>query len=256
MLRTMGVLMSPLLSLLLFFFPSAGVIADPCQDDLGVVLVRYLEARGGAAALDRQHGLRLVSTHHEGRWNPVFDYRVMKPGYMWISATYDDGEVIVEGFDGTRGWEKWGDKPAEYVGGDAEKGVNQGAVSPVHLYGLNHMEDLGAVVTHRGCQRVEGIEYVVINVLSEFGTNIDYYLNARSRRLERSRTVRPLHPTQDPTPIPIEERWSDFRWVDGVLHPFRLELWRVDTQTRLSWLEVHLIERLSTSDPAFFAKPD
>ncbi len=229
--------------------------ANDCTLSLDDVLKQYHQARGGEA-LDAQHALRLVSTNHEGKWNPRFDYRVMKPGYMWIEAVYDDGEVIVEGFDGQRGWEKWGDKPAEYVGGYAEKGVNQGAVSPVHLYGLHQMESLGATVTSSGCKSFNGQAYYLINVVSTFGTDIDYYVNADTFRLERSRATRPLHPTQDPTPIRIEERWIDFRWVDGVLHPFGYSLWNVDTNERLAWLEVQTVESFDEASVEFFRKPD
>ena len=68
--------------------------------------------------------------------------------------------------------------------------------------------------------------------------------------------MRALHPTVDPTEVTIEERWSDFRDVDGVLHPFALELWNVDAGERLSWLEVHSIEPLPDVTADFFAKPD
>jgi hypothetical protein len=198
---------------------AAAHAGEACDATLDTLLDRYVEARGGFDALERQTALRLRSTNHEGRWNPVFDYRTMKPGYMWISATYDDGEVIFEGFDGERGWEKWGDKPAEYVGGDAARGLNQGAQSPVHLYGLHHMEDLGSEVTFEGCTDIDGDTYFNIRVISAFGTDIDYFLDG-DYRLVRGRSVRPLHPTIDPTPITIEERWSEFRLVGDVLHPF------------------------------------
>lgn len=237
---------------LLFYFAPAVA----CEATLDSVLNGYVAARGGAAALESQRALRLVSTNHEGKWKPRFDYRVMKPGYMWIEATYDDGVVIVEGFDGERGWEKWGEKPAEYVSGQAGRALKQGAMSPVHLYGLNHMRELGAEVTFLGCQGIDEESYYVIKVVSAFGTDIDYYLDTDTHRLLRSRTKRALHPTVDPTEVIIEERWSDFRFVEGVLHPFRLELWNVDSGERLSWLEVHSIERLPDVTAAFFARPD
>lgn len=230
--------------------------AATCELGLDRLLERYVEARGGPEALERQRALRLVSTNHEGRWNPRFDYRVMKPGYMWIRAVYDDGEVIIEGFDGERGWEKWGDKPAEYVSGAAGRALNQGAQSPVHLYGLHHMEELGAEVRFRGCDVLDGRSFYVVNVRSRFGTDIDYFIDTETFRLERSRTVRPLHPTVDPTPITIEERWSDFRDVDGVLHPFAYSLVDVDSDEVLSWLEVHAIERQPDMTEEFFRKPD
>lgn len=230
--------------------------AADCETDLDAVLHGYVAARGGQAPIEEQVALRLVSTNHEGEWNPRFDYRVMKPGYMWIEAVYDDGVTVVEGFDGERGWEKWGDKPAAYVSGAAGRALNQGAQSPVHLYGLHHMEELGAEVTLGGCETIDGVEYVVVNVVSAFGTDIDYYLGRSDLILERSRSVRALHPTTDPTENTIEERWSDFRDVGGVLHPFHYEQWNVDTGERLSWLEVHSIERLDDATPEAFAKPD
>ncbi len=180
----------------------------------------------------------------------------MKPGYMWIEAVYDDGEVIIEGFDGARGWEKWGDKPAGYVADAAGRALNQGAMSPVHLYGLHDMARLGAEVEFRGCENLDGQGFYVLNVRSAFGTDIDYYLNRDTYRLERSRTVRALHPTVDPTEITIEERWTDFRMVEGVLHPFGFSLVNVATGEQLSWLEVHSIEQDASADVATFRKPD
>ncbi len=239
---------------ILLILPAAAV-AGECEIPLEDLLDRYVEARGGYAAMEQQTALRLISTNHEGKWNPTFDYRVMKPGYMWIRAVYDDGYVAIEGFDGRRGWEKLSDAPAEFVSGDAARALNQGAQSPVHLYGLHHMKSLGATVKAEGCAVIDGNEYFVINVISRFGTDIDYYLDRDSYIVERARSVRPLHPTVDSTPIAIEERWSDFRVVDGVLHPFAYSQWSVDTGEKMSWLEVHSISRDVEATPATFAKP-
>ncbi|MDX1517351.1 MAG: hypothetical protein R3288_10950 [Woeseiaceae bacterium] len=230
-------------------------LAGECDTQLDDVMDGYVAARGGAEALERQSALRIRSRLYEGEYQPEFDYRVMKPGYMWIRATYRDGFVYTEGFDGRRGWEKPGDEPARYVGGDAGKALNQGARSPVHLYGLNHMAELGARVSLTGCRTIDDTRYFVINVVSRFGTDIDYFVNAATYRLERSRSVRPLHPTQDPTRITIEERWSDFRPVNGVLHPFAYSQWNVDSGEQLSRLEIHDIADLPDATVADFAKP-
>ena len=149
------------------FYVVNTVHAGDCDTDLDTVMRGYVEARGGYAAMEKQRALRIVSTHHEGKWNPKFDYRTMKPGYMWIEAIYDDGEIIYEGFDGKRGWEKWGDKLAEYVGGDAAKGLNQGAQSPVHLYGMHHMGGLGATVSFEGCEKTTYNGFILFGRHSE-----------------------------------------------------------------------------------------
>ena len=98
--------------------------------------------------------------------------------------------------------------------------------------------------------RTSTIRYFVIKVVASFGTDIDYHVN--SHRLERSRTVRPLHPAQDPTPITVEERWSDVRLSNGRLYPFAHSIWNLDTQTRLSWLDVHQIESISDIAAGYF----
>jgi hypothetical protein len=245
------------LSIFLFFWiPGVAIAGQTCDRSLEWLMEQYVEARGGHEALGQQRALRIESTNHEGEWNPHFDYRVMKPGFMWIEAVYDDGEVIIEGFDGERGWEKWGDKPAQYVSGAAGRALHQGAQSPVHLYGLHHMEGLGADVEFRSCDELDGRNFYVVNVRSRFGTDIDYYLATETFLLERSRTVRPLHPTVDPTPITIEERWTDFRAVDGVLHPYGFSLINVDTGEVLSWLEVHSISRDPDLREESFRRPD
>ena len=211
-----------------------------CEGDLESVLAAYAEARGGGA-LERQTALRIRSQQHEGKWNPTFDYRVMKPGYMLLVAVYDDGDVIIEGFDGEIAWEKWGESLKE-VTGAARRGLQQGALSPVFLYGVHHSVELGFSLAYEGCEAIDDTLFHHLDVHSPFGTQMDYYLNAETYRLERSRTRRALHPTQDPTVITVEERWSDFRWVEGVLHPFAYEVWNADTGERLSWLEVESIE--------------
>ncbi len=118
------------------------------------------------------------------------------------------------------------------------------------------MAALGAEVSFRGCSSIDGHDYYVINVLSKFGTDFDYFINRETHFLERSRTVRALHPTVDPTPITIEEQWTDFRMVEGVLHPFGFSLVNTDTGERLSWLEVHTIERDTEAQADTFQKPE
>ena len=118
------------------------------------------------------------------------------------------------------------------------------------------MIGLGATVSFEGCEKIADTVYYVVKVVSRFNTDIDYYVNRDSHRLERSRTVRPLHPTMDPTPITIEERWADFRSVAGVLHPYGYSQWTVATDERLSWLEIHKIEVFEDANAGFFAKPE
>lgn len=230
--------------------------ADKCPLSLDAVLDAYAEARGGVETARAQTALRVKAEYNEGDMHPTFDYRVMKPGYMRIKATFAGGGTFEEGFDGHRAWEKHGGQPAEYVGGDAAKALKQSAHSPLQLYGLHDMHELGATVTLLGCEALDGTNYYVVNVKSSFGTDIDYYVAAKSFRLERSRTRRPLHPTQDPTPITIEERWSDFRWTDSVLRPFANSTWNVETQQRLSWMTILSVQSDDEATAATFAKPE
>ena len=230
--------------------------ADQCPLSLDEVLDAYSEARGGTDAARSQNALRVRAEYHEGDMHPMFDYRVMKPGFMRIKATFGDGGTFEEGFDGLRAWEKQDGEAAVYVGGDAAKALQQSAHSPLQLYGLHDMHALGATVTLRGCEVLDRMNYYVVNVKSSFGTDIDYYVSADSFRLERSRTVRPLHPTQDPTPITIEERWDDFRWIDGVLRPFAHSTWNTATQQRLSQMTIVSVQLDDEATAATFAKPE
>ena len=226
-----------------------------CSLPLDKILEKAAEVRG-KKALSELHALRVRSKHHEGKWNPDFDYRIMKPGFMLITATYSDGVVIREGFDGVRAWEKLERNPEPvYVEGDAFKGLAQGAHSPVFLYGLHDMEGLGAKVSKTGCDTIDGTPYYLVRVKASFGTDIEYYVNAENFLLERARATRALHPTLDPTQITIEERWSDFRRVNGVLYPFVLSQWGTETERRLSWLEVQSVEVDTEARPELFAKP-
>ncbi len=226
-----------------------------CALALDTILERAADARG-KEALAELKALRVKSKHFEGKWNPDFDYRVMKPGYMVMTATYSDGVVITEGFDGKRAWEDLERNPEPvYVQGDAFKGLAQGAHSPIFLYGLHNMEALGAEVTKTGCATVGETPYYLVRVKASFGTDIEYYVNADTFRVERARATRALHPTLDATQINIEERWEDFRRVDGVLYPFAYSQWDLDKGQRLSYLEVRSVEVDTEATPELFEKP-
>lgn len=233
----------------------ANALDGNCTMALDDILDQAAEARG-KEALAKLTALRIKSKHHEGKWNPDFDYRIMKPGFMLMTATYSDGVVITEGFDGTRAWEDLERNPTPvYVEGDAFKGLAQGAHSPIHLFGLHDMAGMGAEVSKTGCVTLDEQSYYVVRVEATFGTDIEYFVHAASFRVERARATRALHPTLDATQINIEERWSDFRWADGVLFPFGYSQWDVDKNERLSWLEVKSVEPDLEARPSLFAKP-
>ncbi len=219
-------------------------------------LLNQTSAARGKAALAQLTALRIRSKNYEGKWNPDFDYRIMKPGFMLITATYSDGVVTVEGFDGKRAWENLERNPVPvFVVGDAHKGLAQAAHSPIFLYGLHDMRDMGATVTKLGCDIIDGVSYYQVRVVTTFGTDIVYYVNSGSFLVERARTTRALHPTLDAAQINIEERWSDFHRVGGVLFPFSHSQWDLKKGERLSYLEVKSIEPDLEATPAFFAKP-
>lgn len=233
---------------------AAGDDSDSCTLPLVDLMEKTAEVRGDSLA--NVHALRIKSKHYEGKWNPDFDYRIMKPGYMLMTATYSDGVVITEGFDGERAWEHLERNPEPvYVEGDAYKGLAQGAHSPIFLYGLHDMTEMGADVTKTGCVTLADTTYYLVRVKATYGTDIVYYVSAETFRVERARSYRALHPTLDPTQITIEERWDDFRIIEGVLYPFAYSQWDVDKGERLSHLEVRSVEIDGEATPDLFAKP-
>ena len=233
----------------------AGNQTSDCALSVGAIIAASADARG-KEALAKVTALRVKSKHYEGKWNPDFDYRVMKPGFMLMTATYSDGVVITEGFDGTRAWEDLERNPEPvYVEGDAYRGLAQGAHSPIFLYGLHDMEGMGATVSKAGCEVVDSTNYFLVRVVASFGSDIVYYVNSGSFLVERARANRALHPTLDETQINIEERWSDFRRVDGILYPFGYSQWDVEKGERLSYLEVKSVELDFSATPDLFAKP-
>lgn len=241
--------------LLMVLAPLAAPASD-CGASLDEVLAQHLEARGGREAVERQTALRIRAGYREGAMSATFDFRVMKPRFMRIDVLFADGETYEEGFDGERAWEKPHSQAPRYVGGDAAAALRQSAESPLNVYGLNDMATLGADVSLSGCETLDGTPYYVVNVKTRFGSDIDYYLTSTDFRLERARSRRALHPTQDATQVTIEERWSDFRRVGGVLRPFAQTQRDVASGELLSSLSVEEIVVDSAATPADFALPN
>jgi hypothetical protein len=71
-----------------------------------------------------------------------------------------------------------------------------------------------------GRERIEGINYQVLQLILKDGYAVYLYVNPNSWLVTRRRDVRPLHVDADPTPTTIEQVSSDFHDVNGLKFPF------------------------------------
>jgi len=104
-----------------------------------------------------------------------------------------------------------------------------GTQYPDQVFGLHEFQQHGHSVEFAGRERLDGIDYYVLKLTLSDGFVTWRYVNASTWRIERGRDVRALHPDLDAKEKVLENRWSDWRRVDGVLRSFRSE--QVDVAT-------------------------
>ncbi len=181
------------------------------------MIARHIEARGG---MEKIMAIRTLA--QSGRVEtPAFVVLIsgerMRPNLLRIKYTVN-GVTGEEGWDGSRAWEfnpSKGMKQAEYVTGAPALALQRGAEFDGPLVGYR---DKGHMATYKGAEDIEGRMQHVITVILTDGNVMEYYLDAETLLVTRTRAVRPVHGGDE---LMTETVYGDYREVEGVLFPFQ-----------------------------------
>jgi hypothetical protein len=192
---------------------SAGASGDALQR----IVDRHVRARGGAAALDRVRSC-LVELDITERGQTISGrYAADAAGLVRIDI-HAGGELVYrEGVDSQGVW-LWPQGDAAPRASEATGAANallHGAEN--HLFGLHRFAERGHRLRLMPAERIDGVEYPVIEVVYRTGHTSYFYVDPESWLLVRRRDRRAYHPDADATQQRIETLFSDFRSVDGVV---------------------------------------
>lgn len=184
------------------------------------IIDRNAEATGGRAAIEAVQSIE-VELHIT---DPGFEvdgiYRAARPGKMRIDVTAGGKHVFTEAFNGRRGWQWEGKGDAKDATATATAALRHGVELPGKLFGLHEMQPRGHRLELARRERVNSIDYQVLQLTMADGYTTSLYVDPSSWLITRRRDIRPLHVDIDPTPTTIEAQSSDFRAVAGVLFGF------------------------------------
>src|SRR5262249_3513083 len=157
-------------------------------------------------------------------------YQASRDGRMRIDVFANGKRVYSEGYDGQRPWQLPQD--AEHAIGSSPSGaaaLRHGLELPINLRGLHEMGARGHQLTLRGREVVDGTNYHVVELRLDDGFTTHPYVNPSTYLIDRMRDVRALHPDADARTRRLEQRYEDFRKVDGRMLPFKSS--QVDLRT-------------------------
>jgi hypothetical protein len=187
---------------------------------LDQLIAKNVEACGGKTAIESVKSIKFDVHIVDPGFEADGVYYAERPGKMRIDVMVGRTHVYAEGFDGHRAWQ-WngkGDPVDESVA--ATQALQHGIELPNKLVGLHELAARGNKLELIGREKIDNINYYVLNLTFADGIATRLYLDPHSWLITRRRSVRPLHPDIDPTPTTIEATMTDFRKVGGLMFPF------------------------------------
>jgi len=196
----------------------AGVETKESSGPSGAELLdKYLQAAGGAAAIDKVTSRVMKGTIDVGGKAIAIDIYSKDPDKR-ISFTHMPEGDSVTAFDGHDGWMGAPGRPMrEMHGGDVE-----GAAIDADLHLATHLKGMFSELKARGTDKVGDSEAYVVVGQREGKTPIELYFDTKTGLL--ARMVRYGETALGRLPVQID--YADYRATDGVKIPYRWTLAR------------------------------
>lgn len=221
---------------------------SPQPPSLERILARHYEARGGLARIKALPGL--LSTGHIELGGMRLTLRVENPRGAFRSDTSLDGLTKTEAFDGLHGW-----IIDPFTGAPGPKAMDAAQLRQARLQAdfdgpLVDWQVKGHRVTFEGMVLVEGAPAYAMKVRLADGGALTSFLDATTF-LE----VKAVNEAVSEGKIlEVETKLSDYRAVDGVLLPFRLEI-RPKGQSEEMVIQFDAVTAKAGFGPARFQPP-
>ena len=185
-------------------------------DDL---IVKHLQARGGAAALAAVKTVKMTGTLRPSGFDVQMGYEetLSRPASVRINATLQ-GLTVVQAYDGAAGWQIQpfqGRKDPESVSADDTKSLAEEADFDGALIGYRAK---GSSIDNLGVIDVDGAPAYALRVSLKNGDQLTYYLDPDAFLTVRMITRQVLRGAETFT----QTDYGDYEKVDGVYFPMEI----------------------------------
>jgi len=146
-------------------------------------------------------------------------YSVTRDGRMRIDIISGGKRVYTEAYDGHDAWDLGEDGSSPSTDPNPAP-LWHGTQFPEQIFTLHDLAANGHRVEYFGREAIDGVDYYVLKITLSDGFETFRYVNPKTWLIERGRDFRAFHPAVDDKKGWIETVWSDYRPVNGVMHPF------------------------------------
>jgi len=188
--------------------------------DVDTIVARVTRAAGGLAAAQAIPALAYDLHIKEAGYEADATYLVDRNGRMRIDIYVGGKRVYTECYDGARAWQMDGAGRVGDESAQAAATLWHGTQYPGQILALAELPRHGHKIGFAGRERIDGIDYIVLELTMRDGFQTYRYVNPRTWRIEHSRDLRAPHPDIDPHKTLLDTAASDFRRVDGVVRAF------------------------------------
>jgi hypothetical protein len=228
-------------------------IPGSCQQPLTVagVVARHIEALGGQQKIDAIHSIVFRLTYREGDFVMPDGYMAkMRPYYKTLGDPKNLKVDVNEGFDGSA-WEYYSDP------GVVLRTVGAAAAATRHgtelVDSLADAGILGAKIDLAGEESFAGKPAYRLHVTLTDGYEKDLFVDRQSFLILGDRRSAPVHAFGEP--VKSENRFEDYRPVNGVLFPFGIREVEIATGKEMNSVTVQSIVANKNFDPSYFGPP-
>ena len=224
-----------------------------CQQPLTTeqMIERHVKALGGQEKTDAIHSIVFRLTYREGNYVDSNGYMAkMRPYYKTLGDPKNLKVDVNEGFDGSA-WEYYSDP------GVVLRTVGAAAAATRHgtelIDSLVETGMLGARIELAGETQFADKPAYKVHVTLADGFEKDLFLDRQSFLILGDRRAAPVHAFG--AEVQSENRFGDYRPVDGVLFPFTIQEVEIATGKELNSVTMQSITANQNFDLSYFSPP-
>jgi hypothetical protein len=228
-------------------------IRGNCQQPLTVekIVARHIEALGGQQKIEAIHSIVFRLTYREGDFVMPDGYMAkMRPCYKTLGDPKNLKVDVNEGFDGSS-WEYYSDP------GVVLRTVGAAAAATRHgtelIDSLADAGMLGARIELAGEKPFAGKLAYKLHVALGDGFEKDLFVDQQSFLILGDRRAAPVHAFG--AAVQSENRFGDYRPVNGVLFPFTVQEVEIATGKELNSVTMQSIAVNENFDLSYFSPP-